>query len=157
MRAPRFYLGSTIWNFALAEGVPEYRDATDELFEHVRAFGWETFTSEVVLAELREAEEPKRSRLLGLIGHWNPVEVPVDEEVLTISEAYMTAGVLSDRHREDCLHVACATIAECDYLLSWNFRHLANARRASRFVAVNMLHGYTKVIRICTPLEVYEV
>ena len=157
MKTPRFYLDSTVWNFTLAEHVPEYREATEEFFDHVRAFGWEVFTSEVVLAELREAEEPKRGKLLKLINQWKPVEVPVDEESLALSEAYVAAGVLSDRHTEDCLHVACATVSECDYLLSWNFRHLANARRASRFVAANLLHGYTKEIRICTPLEVYEV
>jgi hypothetical protein len=39
----------------------------------------------------------------------------------------------------------------------WNFRHLANVRRAARFLAVNGLHGYTERLAICNPLEVYEI
>lgn len=157
MRLPRFYLDSTIWNFALAEDVPDYRDATEEFFAHVSVFGWEVLISRIVMAELRDAGEPRRSQLLEIIERCNPVEVPVDDEVLVLGNAYIASGVLSELHKEDCLHVACATVAECDYLLSWNFRHLANERRASLFLAANVLHGYNKVMKICTPLEVYEV
>lgn len=83
--------------------------------------------------------------------------VPLTEEVFSLSREYIRAGVLPDRHRNDCLHVAFATIAECDFLLSWNFHHLANLRRAARFVAVNTLLGYTKELMICNPLEVFEL
>lgn len=157
MKAPRFYLDSSIWSFTRAEDAPEYRLATEEYFTHAEALGWEILTSEMVLVELREAPEPKRGELLAMINRVRPIEIPIIEEVLVLSERYMAAGVLSSRHREDCLHVACATVAECDFLISWNFRHLANARRSTRFVAVNSPHGYTKQMRICTPLEVYEV
>ena len=155
--ANRFYLDSSIWSFVLADDVPEFRSATEDFFHHVAIFGWQIYTSEVVFTEVRNAHEPRRGLLLDLIRQFQPIEIPLGEEVLLLSKAYVSSGVLSEGHREDCLHVACATVAGCDYLLSWNFRHLANERRASCFVAVNVLHGYNKPIRICTPLEVYEL
>ncbi len=153
----KFYLDSTVWNFKLAEDVPEYRTATEDFFDHAIIFGWELFTSEVVITEIKNAREPIRGFLLNLIQQYRPIEIPLSRKILSLSRAYISSGVLKEGHNEDCMHVACATIDECDYLLSWNFRHLANTRRATCFLAVNNLHGYNKLIRICTPLEVYEI
>jgi hypothetical protein len=51
---------------------------------------------------------------------------------------------------DDAQHVAVCSVARLDYLVSWNFKHLANARRESGFNAVNMLQGYPAV-RIVAP------
>lgn len=157
MKPPRFYLDSSIWSFALADDVPDYREATEEFFDHVRTFAWEIVISEAVFREVGEAPFEKRIQLVDLIGKHSPSEIRLDEEALSLAKAYLDAGVLTELHEDDCIHVACATRGECDYLLSWNFRHLANTRKAARFVAVNVLHGYNKEIKICSPLEVYEI
>lgn len=86
-----------------------------------------------------------------------PTFAPLDRDASVLAEAYIDAGVLSPRHRNDCLHVAIATLSHCDFLISWNFRHLANVRRSTAFIAVNQLHGYNKELKIYNPLEVYEV
>ncbi len=157
MRPPRFYLDSSIWSFAVADDVPDYREATEEFLDHVRTFGWEIMISEVVFREIGEAPDERRNQLVELIREHAPSEIPLDEEAIALANAYLNAGVLTGRHEDDCIHVACATLGECDYLLSWNFRHLANTRRAARFVAVNIRYGYNKEIKICSPLEVYEL
>ena len=41
-----------------------------------------------------------------------------------------------------------------DVLLSWNFRHLANINKEAQIQAVNILEGYSKPLRMVTPLEV---
>jgi hypothetical protein len=41
-------------------------------------------------------------------------------------------------------------VAHIPYLVSWNFKHLANVRRESGFNAVNLLQGYPP-IRIVAP------
>jgi hypothetical protein len=43
-----------------------------------------------------------------------------------------------------------------DILVTWNFRHLAKAKTASMVAGVNMLEGYSKQLRLLTPLEVLE-
>ena len=40
--------------------------------------------------------------------------------------------------------------ARSEYLVSWNFKHLANLRRGAGFNAVNLLQGYPAV-RIVAP------
>lgn len=53
-------------------------------------------------------------------------------------------------YEDDAFHVAVCTVARLDYLVSWNFKDLANARRDSGFNAVNLLQGYPPV-RIVAP------
>ena len=55
---------------------------------------------------------------------------------------------------EDALHVAVATLAEMDAVVSWNFRHLANLRKAELFYSVNLSCGFHKKVEIITPWEV---
>ena len=43
-------------------------------------------------------------------------------------------------------------MAQIEYLVSWNFRHLVNVERERGFNAVNLLQGY-RTVRIVSPLE----
>lgn len=59
---------------------------------------------------------------------------------------------------DDALHVAHATVAGLDIVLSWNMRHIARASRQKKIQAVNLLNGYDKPIALITPMEVvYEL
>lgn len=50
-------------------------------------------------------------------------------------------------------HVAAATIAKADLIVSWNFKHIVNYGRIKKFNGVNQIEGYGQ-IDIRSPLEV---
>jgi hypothetical protein len=52
----------------------------------------------------------------------------------------------------DAVHLAVATLAEADYLLTWNCRHLANAQILRRLEREAVARGW-KLPKVCTPLE----
>ena len=52
----------------------------------------------------------------------------------------------------DALHLALASYHKCDFLLTWNCKHLANANKFDHIGRVNMLLGLY-VPRLVTPLE----
>jgi hypothetical protein len=70
----------------------------------------------------------------------------VNEEIRDLAEAYVNHGVVSQKYKDDALHVAACTVARIDLLVSWNLRHLVNLRREAGFNAVNFLHGYHKIL-----------
>jgi hypothetical protein len=41
-----------------------------------------------------------------------------------------------------------------DVLLSWNYGHLANVNKERKVSGINIQEGYSKPLRIVTPLEV---
>ena len=87
--------------------------------------------------------------LLGL-----PVElVRVDEDAVSLVQRYIERSVLGQRFLNDMLHIALATIAEVDVLVSWNFRHMVRLDKIRLFNAVNLEQGY-KPLTICSPREV---
>jgi hypothetical protein len=67
----------------------------------------------------------------------------------------MLAKVVPAASRLDALHVALASVAHADVVVSWNFKHLVQLRRIRAFHAVNPLRGYP-LIEIRSPLEVVD-
>jgi hypothetical protein len=82
-----------------------------------------------------------------------PVELKATSEIKWLAEEYIKAGVVPAKKRDDALHVAIATVAGMDILVSWNHRHLANNRKSVLFNSVNRLAGQERVLLIHTPLE----
>lgn len=59
---------------------------------------------------------------------------------------------MSKNAEDDARHVAAATVAGADVIVSWNFRHIVNRERIRRYNAVNALNGYRE-IEIYSPQE----
>lgn len=76
-------------------------------------------------------------------------------EAAELAAAYLAAGVVPAASRVDALHVALASVARADAVVSWNFKHLVQLRRIRGFHAVNVLRGYP-LIEIRSPLEVID-
>ena len=79
--------------------------------------------------------------------------MPITDEAVALLAGYESRGILGPRFRNDMLHIALATIAEVDVLVSWNFRHIVRLDKIRLFNAVNIELGY-KTLSIHSPREV---
>jgi len=70
-----------------------------------------------------------------------------------LAEQYILEKVVGPTSLDDCKHIALATIAHADVLISWNFKHIVNITRIKGYNSVNMKLGYSQ-IEIRTPYEV---
>jgi hypothetical protein len=93
---------------------------------------------------------PERVRALMRATFAGTAVLPLSREADELAAAYLAQKVVPLDYEDDAYHVAVCTVARLDYLVSWNFKHLANVRRESGFNAVNLLQGYP-VLRIVTP------
>jgi len=62
-------------------------------------------------------------------------------------------GAIGAPMRADALHIALATVARVDVLVSWNFKHIVNLKRIHAYNAVTLKKGYP-LLEIRTPREV---
>jgi predicted nucleic acid-binding protein len=104
--------------------------------------------SVIVDQEIARASELVRALLRASVA---PADMlPMTAEALELAGHYLADKVVPLDYADDARHVALCSVARIDYLVSWNYRHLANARRESGFNAVNLLQGYPPV-RIVAP------
>lgn len=67
-------------------------------------------------------------------------------EVRDLADRYIETGALHESSRDDTLHIAAATVARVDVLVSWNFRHMVNRPRIRKYNEVNRDMGYGPII-----------
>jgi hypothetical protein len=72
---------------------------------------------------------------------------------LRLAEAYLKARLVPPPRRNDARHIALATVADLDAIVSWNFRDMVNIRKKKIVHSVNAKFGY-RLIDIISPLEV---
>jgi predicted nucleic acid-binding protein len=129
----------------------EFSEPSAAFFSQVAEDRFRLLTSALVSAELQDAPQDVQAWFI----RFEPLLelVTASEEVLTLRNAYLTAGVVTPRWADDALHVALATVHDAELIVSWNFRHMVNIERIRGYNAVNLLSGY-RTIDIRSPREV---
>ncbi len=76
-------------------------------------------------------------------------------EIVELRDAYIEAGVVGPGSLEDAEHVAAASVADVDMIVSWNFKHIVHFEKINGYHGVNLIRGY-KPVSIYSPKEVIE-
>ena len=111
---------------------------------------YELVTSAAVLDELTSGPPEYRGPWLGLVQ--NVPLLPIEAEITEIVQAYVRHRVMPADPAGDALHLALASYHKCDFLVTWNCRHLANANKMGHIRRVNTLLGLF-VPALVAPLE----
>ena len=77
------------------------------------------------------------------------------DESDALAERYIAEGGVGEANMNDCQHVALASIAGVDVLVSFNCKHIVKLNRIHRYNAINVLSGFSQ-IEIRTPDEVIQ-
>jgi len=141
------YLETSVIGAYLDNGEPFRRDLTIRWWEHEMS-EYRAVVSALVTRELERVQEPHRTGYLKLIR--NLEHVDLTEEAAILAEGYIARGIFHRKYIADALHVAIASFHKIDYLVTWNFGHLANVRRQARIRLFNTAAGFF-VPMIVTP------
>lgn len=155
---PKVYIETTIVSYLAARPsrdliVAGHQQITHEWWQTSR-HNFAVVSSQLVVREAGagdpEAAETRRAFLAGLI------LVEITEEALTLAQHLLQTKAIPKDFPEDALHVAVAVVNGIEYLLTWNYKHLANASMRSKIETTCREFGYEAAI-ICTPEELMEV
>lgn len=154
MRKLKIYVETSVWSFLIANKILDRQSVTAKFFEQVKAH--KIYISPLVILEIeRTPEEEIRRKLKDAIAHYNPEILEETEEILLLSDKYLSHNIMPEKYRNDAVHIAYATFYELDAIVSWNLRHIVKMRTRRMVNYTNMLEGY-KLIEIVTPEEVIE-
>ena len=161
MRKLKLYLDTSVINFIYADDMPDLQKVTIDFFEdYIKPQKYDAYISDVVSLEIsRTRDQEKRKNLFSIIETYNLRVLPTEreDEIKYLVTKYMEKGIIPKNKIEDALHIAYAVVYEMDYLISWNYRHLANINKERRILLLNEEENYHHYFRMITPLEVlYE-
>ncbi len=125
------------------------RDWTREWWD-VHSAKYVVITSEAVLDELGRGDYPSKQQTISLMSGIPLLEI--DDAIVEVVEAYSRHKLMPQDLLGDALHLAVASYHKCDFLLTWNCKHLAHANKFDHIRRVNTLLGLY-VPKLVTPLE----
>jgi hypothetical protein len=138
--AVRAYVETSIPSFYF-EARPEpqmvaRREWTREWRSRVTTLRTELVTSVAVIDELERGDFAARADCLGLIGGL-PV-LAIEAAIIEVVQAYIRHRVMPADPAGDALHLALASYHRCEFLVTWNCKHLANANKFGHIRRVNL-------------------
>jgi predicted nucleic acid-binding protein len=118
------------------------------LFEKIKARKYNVLISDIVENELENAPRNVKD----LLNEINYEIIYTNSECESLADEYIKENVVGKTSRDDCIHIATATINNIDFLVSWNFKHIVNVHRIRGYNSVNTKNGY-KQLEIHSPKE----
>jgi hypothetical protein len=115
---------------------------------------YEVVSSEAVLLELMGGDFPGQDEALELVNQL-PL-LAIEEPIMEIVEAYIKHRLMPSDPLGDALHLAITSHHGCDFLLTWNCKHIANANKFAHIRRVNAILGIY-CPSLVTPLELLEI
>lgn len=122
---------------------------TIDWWQHQRK-NYDIFVSAIVVTEALRGDANAALRRAKLLDGIAILEV--DEPVIQLARQLNEKGAIPANASQDALHIAVAAVCSVTYLLTWNYKHIANATMRSQIGRVCEDAGYVPPI-ICTPVE----
>ena len=91
--------------------------------------------------------------MIALISRYKIKAFQTDERAENLANTYLRAGVIPERFRTDCLHIAIASVNAMDCIISLNFHHINKITTQIATKSINGAVGYGSPF-ICAPEEV---
>jgi len=154
MHKPTAYLETSVLSYLAAR---PSRDVIVLAQQQLTADWWENqkdnynlYVSTVVVEEASSGDtEAARKRVSLLTG---VTVLAVDDESIKLAARLVEQKAIPPKAVQDALHIAVACIHRVEYLLTWNYKHIANATMRESINQICRAAGYEPPV-ICTPVE----
>ena len=149
MKLPRLYIDTSVIGGCLDD---EFAADSTRLVNQAKGKRVIFVLSDGVFEELLKAPKEVQDVLRSIPDE--AIEVLMETALVAeLRDAYLTAKILGPKSRMDAMHVAYATTARVDAIVSWNFKHIVRYDKIRAFNEINLRNGYG-ILQIVSPKEV---
>ena len=151
---PKVYLETTVPSYLTAWMSRDLimaarQQITREWWER-RLAHFDAYISQLVLDEAAEGDADAAKRRLAVVAGFPLLTATPETEELAV--ALVERKLLPPVAADDAVHIALAAAHGMDFLLTWNFKHIANAETVAKIAQACRDHGFACPV-ICTPEE----
>ena len=154
---PTAYIETTIPSYYVARAsmnvIQASRQATTRAWWDGGHSNFELFTSQEVLQEAGIGDAGMARQRLELLASITKLELT--EDVGALAQRLIDAGLVPEKAASDAVHIAVASVHQMNYLVTWNFKHIANPYTRDRLRAVVADAGFHLPV-MCSPKELIQ-
>ena len=154
---PTAYIETSVVSYLAAR---PSRDVVIAAYQEITREWWrdaperfDLVASELVVAEAGAGDARAADVRLEALESVALLDATPDAE--SLARALVDQGAVPRRAAEDAAHIAIAATNGVDFLVTWNFRHIANATMRARIERACRQAGYAPPV-ICTPNELMD-
>jgi predicted nucleic acid-binding protein len=129
--------------------ITAHQQITNNWWENQKS-EYDLYTSQIVIDEASTGDPKAAQERLAKLNDLSLLEIT--DDIIGLAEKLMEHKCLPPKAVEDSLHIAIASIHNMDYLLTWNCKHIANAKMRPLIEKVIYESGLLAPL-ICTPEE----
>jgi len=148
MRKPKIYLETSAISHLEQPEKPSEQAYSIAMFERIKAGDYMVYLSSVVFDEINLCPHERRSALLQHVTGITYEDIPVDDTVEALADRIIERGYLPKRSVRDSQHIAAAIITGCDYIVSWNMKHMANVKTNKNIRHIIIDEGYKDIMLV---------
>lgn len=149
MKKLRVYLDTSVIGGCFDK---EFEIESNQIIKNIELGIYEGVISVITVNELIDAPEFVKNLFFELSENLTILEL--NEEAVKLSDEYLINNIVSEKFKEDALHIALATVYNIDVLVSWNFKHIVNLNKIKQFNSINISQGY-QLLEIRSPKELF--
>lgn len=154
---PRAYIESSVPSFYVARPSRQLaliakQQATKDWWDG-GCSGLEIVTSLETLDEIAKGDSEKAQERLDLVSEL-PI-LAVTDDVADLAEKLVDSGIVPKKASSDAIHIAVASVHAVEFLVTWNFRHIANPFLRERIRDLVNGKGF-RMPTMCSPEELLE-
>lgn len=126
---------------------------TRNWWEH-QSINYQVYVSYLVIDECSAGNTTAANKRLEFIADLDIVGGSDEADML--ANALITSKAIPQTEPRDAMHISLAATNGVKYLLTWNFKHIANAQLRTKIEETCRVNGYEPPI-ICTPEELMGI
>lgn len=130
----------------------EFETESNQIIKNINLGIYEGVISVITVNELIEAPVFVKNLFFDLSENLTILEL--NDEAVNLSNEYLKNKIVTEKFKEDALHIALATVYNIDALISWNFKHIVNLNKIKQFNSINISQGY-QLLEIRSPKELF--
>jgi predicted nucleic acid-binding protein len=135
---PSAYIETTIPSYYVARPsmnvIQAARQASTRAWWDSGCSSFELFTSQEVLQEAMLGDADMARQRLEILTPLPKLEFT--DQVGTLAHSLIAAGLVPEKAASDAVHIAVASVHRMNYIVTWNFKHIANPYTRDRLHAV---------------------
>jgi len=148
MRKLKIYLDTSAISHLEQPEKPSEQSSSQELFDRIKAGQYEIFLSSVVFEEIDECSPSKKECLMRHIADITYEDLIINDTVKALAAKIIEKKVLPPKSERDSQHIAAAIIAGCDYIVSWNMKHMSNVEINKNIRHILIDEGYKEILLV---------